>query len=71
MGVTNTFDTSIDDTTSFGMTKYRMGLVVPLNGGVKLDLLNLKASLKQDFLTVNAGFREHSHGQHTEQSACL
>lgn len=58
LGTTYAFDSDINDTLSFGMTKYRMGLVVPLSGGLSLDLKNLKASVKQDFLTVNAGFRD-------------
>jgi hypothetical protein len=58
LGTTHTFDTPIDDSTSFGMTKYRLGLVIPLNGNVTFNLKELKAGVQANFWTINGGMRD-------------
>lgn len=63
-----TGDAAINDTASFGITKYRMQATIPLKTklGVNLKKLDLKAS--QTFLTFNSSLRQPTFSNYSFQN---
>lgn len=47
----------VNDSVSYGMSRVRMTVIIPIKGNVKLDLKNQNIMAHQSFISLNAGLR--------------